>query len=103
MTMGVLAVRTHLFPSSFVADVSFLQPYRSRGLGSQSLQTVLDAAAASTRPKIHHIYLHVQVSNTEGKQFYERHGFKEIRVHENYYSKLQPRDAWVLQRDFNAA
>jgi ribosomal protein S18 acetylase RimI-like enzyme len=85
------------------ADVSFRQPYRSRGLGSEALQSVLDAAAASTKPKIHHIYLHVQVSNSEGKQFYLRHGFKELRVHENYYSKLQPRDAWVLQRDIATA
>ncbi|KAJ7091152.1 acyl-CoA N-acyltransferase [Mycena epipterygia] len=48
-------------------------------------------------PKIDRIYLHVQTSNTEAKKFYERHGFHEIGVHENYYKKIVPHDAWILE------
>ena len=75
-----------------------LKPYRSRGVGSQALKVVLDAAASHQKPAIAHIYLHVQVSNHDAKRFYERHGFKELRVHSDYYRKLQPRDAWVLEK-----
>lgn len=74
------------------------QPYRSRGLGSQSLQQIITAASAHLKPKIDSIYLHVQVSNDAAKTFYERHGFKQIAVSENYYKKLVPHEAWVLER-----
>lgn len=74
------------------------QPYRSRGLGSQSLKEIITAATAHLKPKIDSIYLHVQISNQAAKTFYERHGFKEIAVHENYYKKLVPHDAWILER-----
>jgi len=74
------------------------QPYRSRRLGSQSLDLILAAAAAHAKPKISRVYLHVQTSNAAAKVFYERHGFKEIGVHENYYKKIIPHDAWILER-----
>jgi N-alpha-acetyltransferase 50 len=60
---------------------------------------VLAAAAAQTKPKITRIYLHVQISNVAAKTFYERHGFKEIGIHENYYKKIVPHDAWILERE----
>lgn len=50
------------------------------------------------KPKIHKIYLHVQVSNGAAKNFYERHGFKEVEIHKSYYKKISPSDAWVLER-----
>lgn len=80
-----------------------LQPYRSRGVGAQALQVVLDAAQSHEKPAIRHIYLHVQVSNGDAKRFYARHGFEELRVHADYYRKLQPRDAWVLQKTVGKA
>ena len=75
-----------------------VQPYRSRGLGSQCLESVISVAVAQTKPKIHKIYLHVQVSNDAAKNFYERHGFKEVEMHKSYYKKISPSDAWVLER-----
>ncbi|KAH8107912.1 acyl-CoA N-acyltransferase [Cristinia sonorae] len=82
----------------YLMTMGVLAPYRSRGLGSQSLQEIIKAATASSKPKIDSIYLHVQISNASAKRFYERHGFKEIAVHENYYKKLVPHDAWILER-----
>ncbi|KAL9711629.1 N-acetyltransferase 5 [Leucoagaricus gongylophorus] len=75
-----------------------IQPYRSRGLGSQSLQSVLEAAENHAKPKIQKIYLHVQVSNDSAKAFYERHGFMEVEIHKDYYKKIDPHDAWVLEK-----
>ncbi|KAJ2914378.1 hypothetical protein MD484_g6029, partial [Candolleomyces efflorescens] len=77
-----------------------LAPYRSRGLGSKALELVL-AAASSHRPKIDKIYLHVQVSNGDAKKFYERHGFVHTSTHKDYYKKITPADAWVLEKTFD--
>nr|GAT45441.1 predicted protein [Mycena chlorophos] len=84
--------------SLYIATLGILAPYRSRRLGSTSLQLVLDAAVAHTKPKIDRIYLHVQTSNTEAKKFYERHGFTEVALQENYYKKIEPHSAWVLEK-----
>jgi N-alpha-acetyltransferase 50 len=105
MTMGVLAVRhlhTYVHPTlSLISIVPFIQPYRSRGLGSQSLELALSSAAAHTKPKIDKVYLHVQVSNDDAKRFYQRHGFIEVGVHKDYYKKIEPHDAWILERTLN--
>jgi len=82
----------------YLMTMGILAPYRSRGLGSQSLQHILTAAASQLKPNIGSIYLHVQVSNSAAKTFYERHGFKEIGVQKNYYKKIVPHDAWILEK-----
>jgi ribosomal protein S18 acetylase RimI-like enzyme len=61
---------------------------------------VLQAAEGHAKPKIKKIYLHVQVSNDSAKAFYERHGFTEVAIHEDYYRKIEPHDAWVLEKKF---
>ena len=45
------------------------------------------------------LYMHVQTSNTDARRFYERHGFKEVALAENYYKKIVPHEAWVLERE----
>ncbi|KAI0630377.1 acyl-CoA N-acyltransferase [Trametes polyzona] len=81
----------------YLMTLAVLAPYRSRGIGSYSLKHLIDTAAAHTKPKIDAIYLHVQVSNADAKRFYERHGFAQVGVYENYYKKLTPHDAWILE------
>lgn len=82
----------------YLMTMGVLAPYRSKQLGSQALKCVIKAAASHSKPKIRRIYLHVQVSNTDAKRFYERHGFKEVGIKEDYYKKIMPRDAWILER-----
>ncbi|KAF9653195.1 N-acetyltransferase NAT13 [Thelephora ganbajun] len=86
--------------SLYLMTMGILAPYRSRGVGSQVMKALLDSVTQSQSPKIGRIYLHVQVSNTAGKAFYERHGFKEASVHKDYYKKIEPGDAWVLEKVF---
>ena len=62
------------------------------------MEHIINASIAYSSPQIDAIYLHVQVSNPSAKAFYERHGFKELAIYENYYKKLVPHDAWVLER-----
>ncbi|KAF5351788.1 hypothetical protein D9756_007539 [Leucocoprinus leucothites] len=88
--------QTHLY----LMTMGVLAPYRSRGLGAQSLELVLKAAKDHVKPKIKKIYLHVQVSNDGAKAFYERHGFTEVEIHKDYYRKIEPHDAWVLEKRF---
>ncbi|KDQ53464.1 hypothetical protein JAAARDRAFT_161507 [Jaapia argillacea MUCL 33604] len=84
----------------YLMTMGVLAPYRSLGLGSQSLEAVMSAAASTSKPQLASIYLHVQVGNDAAKRFYERHGFTEVARHENYYKKIEPRDAWILERVF---
>ncbi|KAH9858701.1 acyl-CoA N-acyltransferase [Lenzites betulinus] len=87
----------------YLMTLAVLAPYRSRGIGSQSLKHLIDTAAAHTKPKIDAIYLHVQVSNADAKRFYERHNFSEVGLYEGYYKKIVPHDAWILQCDIPPA
>ena len=68
-------------------------------MGAQSLEHIIQAATTHTKPQVKAIYLHVQTSNDAAKRFYERHGFKEVAVAENYYKKIVPHEAWVLERE----
>jgi len=52
----------------YLMTMGILAPYRSRGLGSRCLESVISAAVAHTKPKIHKMYLHVQVSNDAAKK-----------------------------------
>ncbi|KAF8904486.1 acyl-CoA N-acyltransferase [Gymnopilus junonius] len=85
----------------YLMTMGVLAPYRSRKLGSQALELVLAAAATHIKPKINKIYLHVQVSNHDAKKFYERHGFNEVGIQKEYYKKIVPQDAWVLEKTFS--
>ncbi|KAF8558028.1 N-acetyltransferase NAT13 [Imleria badia] len=82
----------------YLTTLGILAPYRSRNLGSQALQRIVDAASLHNKPPIKRISLHVQVSNGGAKRFYERHGFSEAGIHKNYYKKITPQDAWILEK-----
>jgi len=87
----------------YLMTMGILAPYRSRKLGSESLELVLRAATSHNQPKIDKIYLHVQISNSDAKKFYERHGFQEAGIHKDYYKKIAPHDAWILEKAVSAA
>ncbi|KAH7108062.1 acyl-CoA N-acyltransferase [Auriculariales sp. MPI-PUGE-AT-0066] len=82
----------------YIMTMGILAPYRGLGLGARCLRQVIDAADASVKPRLSSIYLHVQVSNEHARGFYEHHGFTQTRLQPNYYKKIEPRDAWVLER-----
>ncbi|KAK0212874.1 acyl-CoA N-acyltransferase [Desarmillaria ectypa] len=87
----------------YLMTMGILAPYRSRKLGSESLDLILRAASSHQQPKIDKIYLHVQISNGDAKKFYERHGFQEVGIHKDYYKKIAPHDAWILEKTVLAA
>ncbi|KAG8213718.1 acyl-CoA N-acyltransferase [Butyriboletus roseoflavus] len=82
----------------YLTTLGILAPYRSRKLGTQALQLIIEAASRHNKPRIKRISLHVQVSNGDAKRFYESHGFREAGVQKDYYKKITPRDAWLLEK-----
>lgn len=50
---------------------------------------------------IKQIYLNVQTSNDDAKQFYLSHGFEEIEIISNYYKGIEPPDAFLLRKNIN--
>lgn len=112
-----------------IMTLGCLAPYRRMGIATTLLEYVLEHAApgkkvdlsdedktvAPVKPKststkkdivkqtksytVAKIYLHVQTSNSEAKEFYEKNGFTEKeRVEEYYKVGIEPRSAWLLER-----
>ncbi|RSH86202.1 uncharacterized protein EHS24_004433 [Apiotrichum porosum] len=113
-------------PTLAILTLAVLAPYRSQGLGSALVQHALRSALHPTAPPaptppatgtatraqlkpveprkpINRALVHVQVGNDSARKFYERLGFKEAGVEETYYTKMEPRAAWILVCDDIAA
>jgi len=111
--VGTICCRIESDPSDisksrlYIMTMGVLAPYRSRKAGTKALQNVIDAAIASKAAKpsarpLAGLYMHVQSSNVDARRFYERHGFKEVGRVDGYYKRLEPHDAWVLERPLEA-
>lgn len=82
----------------YIMTMGILAPYRSLGLGSFAIKSLLETASTSTaKPRLSSLYLHVQISNSDAKRFYERNGFMEVGVVEDYYKKIEPKAAWLMR------
>ena len=46
-----------------------------------------------------HILCHVQVSNDDALEFYQKFGFHIVDTKEQYYKRIDPPHAFVLQKD----
>jgi len=90
----------------YMMTMGVLAPYRNFSIGTAALDEIILAAsspppttAAAKQPRITHIYLHVQTSNQDARRFYERSGFKVVSEVQEYYRRLEPRNAWLLERE----
>jgi ribosomal protein S18 acetylase RimI-like enzyme len=76
--VGVLSVEQHT-DHLFVAKLYILSAYRSAGIGSEVLASILSEAKNNAKA----VRLHTLAVNTRAQAFYERHGFKtESRTQE---------------------
>ena len=80
----------------YIMTINVLAAYRRRGVASTLLKHILEEA--SKDETITEVFLHVQTSNEEAKQFYVSHGFDEVSIVENYYVRVEPASAFLLRK-----
>uniref|UniRef100_A0A6I8PKM9 N-alpha-acetyltransferase 50 n=1 Tax=Ornithorhynchus anatinus TaxID=9258 RepID=A0A6I8PKM9_ORNAN len=66
-------------------------------LGTKMLNHVLNICEKDGT--FDNIYLHVQISNESAIDFYRKFGFEVIETKKNYYKRIEPADAHVLQKN----
>ncbi|TVY31397.1 N-alpha-acetyltransferase, partial [Lachnellula occidentalis] len=83
----------------YIQSLALLSPYRSKGLATAMLNTIISSAVLTENPKINSVYAHVWTQNTDGLEWYTKRGFhREPNVLVGYYRKLKPDTAFVLRR-----
>ncbi|KAF8332077.1 N-acetyltransferase NAT13, partial [Cantharellus anzutake] len=88
----------------YMMTLGILAPYRNYSAGTMALKEIIEAAStysypSSQPPSVERIQLHVQTNNVDARRFYEKHGFKVVKQVEGYYKKIEPKSAWLLERD----
>ncbi len=76
-----------------------LAPYRRLGIGSRMLKHVLDYV--EKEGNFESVFLHVQINNDSAIEFYKRFGFDIVETKEQYYKRIEPADAHVLEKKVN--
>lgn len=85
----------------YIMTLGCLAPYRRLGIGSVMLEHVLKICEEDGT--YDNVYLHVQVNNESAIAFYDKFGFEIVEKKENYYKRIEPADAYVLQKTFRPA
>jgi len=80
----------------YVVCLGCVPQYQRLGIGSLMLEHVIEACRNQLNIDI--IYLHVQVDNSPAIGLYEKYGFMITETLSNYFTRLQPSQAYVLTR-----
>ncbi|KPP67022.1 N-alpha-acetyltransferase 50-like [Scleropages formosus] len=83
----------------YIMTLGCLAPYRRLGIGTRMLNHVLNICEKDGT--FDNIYLHVQISNESAIDFYQKFGFEIIETKKNYYKRIEPADAHVLQKNLS--
>jgi len=84
----------------YIMTLGCLAPYRRYGIGTKMLEHVLKIC--SEDGNFDNVFLHVQVNNESAIKFYENFGFEIVEQKANYYKRITPADAFVLQKTFRS-
>ena len=66
------------------------------GIGTQMLDHVMDIVDKDG--KFNSVVLHVQINNEAALRFYKRFGFEVVKTTEAFYKRIEPADAYVLEK-----
>jgi len=80
----------------YIMTLGCLAPYRRLGVGSKMVEHVLNIVAKDGN--FESVFLHVQVNNEDAINFYRNFGFEVVETKENYYKRIEPPDAYVLEK-----
>jgi ribosomal protein S18 acetylase RimI-like enzyme len=83
-------------PCLYISTVTTLAPYRGHGLAGALLRRVI--ARAIRDYNITTVTAHMWEANEDASEWYANHGFKQVSFHEQYYRRLKPSGAWLLER-----
>lgn len=102
----------------YIMTLGCLFPYRRLGIGTVMLNHILNYVEADGN--FDNIFLwaicwfafkstlinllisdfrHVQVNNDSAIEFYKKFGFEVVDLKKNYYKRIEPADAYVLQKN----
>ncbi|KFO22584.1 N-alpha-acetyltransferase 50-like [Fukomys damarensis] len=97
LEVGKLAKLAY-FNDTAVGAVCCRVDQKRLGIGTKVLNDVLNIGEEDGT--FDTIYLHVQISNQSAIDFYRKSGFEIIETKKNYYKRIEPADAHVLQKNF---
>merc|ERR1711879_592262 len=80
----------------YIMTLGCLAPYRRLGIGTKMLRHVVDIVEKDGN--FDSVVLHVQVSNDVALEFYKKFGFNIVETKEQYYKRIEPADAHVLEK-----
>merc|ERR1712088_578555 len=80
----------------YIMTLGCLAPYRRLGIGSVMVQHVMDIVEKDGN--YDSIFLHVQINNEDAINFYKNFGFDIVETKEQYYKRIEPADAYVLEK-----
>jgi N-alpha-acetyltransferase 50 len=83
-------------PSLYISTIGTLAPFRNHGLATILLRDVMWRAVQEY--DISTVTAHVWEANEEAKAWYAKLGFQEVKYESDYYRKLRPSGAWLLER-----
>nr|CAX73304.1 N-acetyltransferase NAT13 [Schistosoma japonicum] len=84
----------------YIMTLGCLAPYRGYGVGTLMLKHVIKSCLK--HGGIKSIYLHVHVGNEGAVAFYKRFGFEITGEVNDYYRRIHPQTAYVLERCLSA-
>jgi N-alpha-acetyltransferase 50 len=84
-------------PILYLSTLVLLSPYRSHGIATHLLATLTKRAVEAHG--ITSVGAHVWEANDEGLEWYQKRGFREVHREAEYYRRLKPGGAVVMQRD----
>ncbi|CAD5125917.1 DgyrCDS14099 [Dimorphilus gyrociliatus] len=82
----------------YIMTLGCLAPYRRLGIGTVMVEHVLGICEKDGT--YNSVYLHVQVNNDDAIEFYKKFDFEVTEKRENYYKRIEPPDAYVLEKKF---
>ena len=83
----------------YIMTITVLSEYQRYNIGSQLLQELINIH--KNVKEIKYINLHVQISNEIALKFYLKHNFDLVKTVENYYTDIEPKDAYYLRIDLH--
>lgn len=78
----------------YIMTLGVLAAHRYLGIGAEILEKII---SDSKRSGIECIGLHVHIENRSALRFYDRRGFKILGKVDNYYKKISPNSAYILE------